>query len=388
MKIIFNRTTVSAAVAPLMYAVSGKSTLSAADGILIEARMPDTCVLTTFDLEKGVRICVEAKVIEEGSYIINAQKFNQTLRVMDGEEITLTVDEKLVASIVSGKSSHKMIALPASDFPTIPDLVSDRSFIISQSVVKKMLSQVAFAMGNNDQRQVLNGTFVKIDDDSITTVACDSFKLAKCRRRTELANKNTNGNAHLDYAFIVPSKTVADLQRLLEDDDEALTQIYVTRKHIVFVIGEITFFSRLVDGQYIDYNRIIVTNHPINTVADKDALLSSLERAALITEEKIAGSVRAHVKLDFSEDILRISAISAAGSTYDEVSIDHTGDDLVIAFNNRFLIDGVRSCDSDRIRMTMSTPLGSMNITPEENDYEQNGAEELFMLLPVRTKDL
>ena len=388
MKIIFNRTTVSAAVAPLMYAVSGKSTLSAADGILIEARMPDTCVLTTFDLEKGVRICVEAKVIEEGSYIINAQKFNQTLRVMDGEEITLTVDEKLVASIVSGKSSHKMIALPASDFPTIPDLVSDRSFIISQSVVKKMLSQVAFAMGNNDQRQVLNGTFIKIDDDSITTVACDSFKLAKCRRRTELANKNTNGNAHLDYAFIVPSKTVADLQRLLEDDDEALTQIYVTRKHIVFVIGEITFFSRLVDGQYIDYNRIIVTNHPINTVADKDALLSSLERAALITEEKIAGSVRAHVKLDFSEDILRISAISAAGSTYDEVSIDHTGDDLVIAFNNRFLIDGVRSCDSDRIRMTMSTPLGSMNITPEENDYEQNGAEELFMLLPVRTKDL
>ena len=388
MKIIFNRTTVSAAVAPLMYAVSGKSTLSAADGILIEARMPDTCVLTTFDLEKGVRICVEAKVIEEGSYIINAQKFNQTLRVMDGEEITLTVDEKLVASIVSGKSSHKMIALPASDFPTIPDLVSDRSFIISQSVVKKMFSQVAFAMGNNDQRQVLNGTFVKIDDDSITTVACDSFKLAKCHRRTELANKNTNGNVHLDYAFIVPSKTVADLQRLLEDDDEALTQIYVTRKHIVFVIGEITFFSRLVDGQYIDYNRIIVTNHPINTVADKDALLSSLERAALITEEKIAGSVRAHVKLDFSEDILRISAISAAGSTYDEVSIDHTGDDLVIAFNNRFLIDGVRSCDSDRIRMTMSTPLGSMNITPEENDYEQNGAEELFMLLPVRTKDL
>ena len=388
MKIIFNRTTVSAAVAPLMYAVSGKSTLSAADGILIEARMPDTCVLTTFDLEKGVRICVEAKVIEEGSYIINAQKFNQTLRVMDGEEITLTVDEKLVASIVSGKSSHKMIALPASDFPTIPDLVSDRSFIISQSIVKKMLSQVAFAMGNNDQRQVLNGTFVKIDDDSITTVACDSFKLAKCKRRTELANKNTNGNAHLDYAFIVPSKTVADLQRLLEDDDEALTQIYVTRKHIVFVIGEITFFSRLVDGQYIDYNRIIVTNHPIKTVADKDALLSSLERAALITEEKIAGSVRAHVKLDFSEDILRISAISAAGSTYDEVSIDHTGDDLVIAFNNRFLIDGVRSCDSDRIRMTMSTPLGSMNITPEDNDYEQNGAEELFMLLPVRTKDL
>ncbi len=387
MKIIFNRTVVSSAIAPLMYAVSGKSTLSAADGILIEARVPDTCILTTFDLEKGVRITVEAKVIEEGSYIINAQKFNQTLRVMDGEEITLTVDDKMVASIVSGKSSHKMIALKGSDFPSIPDLVSDRSFIISQAIVKKMFSQVAFAMGNNDNRQVLNGTFVKIDDDSITMVACDSFKLAKCRRRTELTNKNTNGNAHLDYAFIVPAKTVGDLQRLLEDDVEALTQIYVTRKHIVFVIGEITFFSRLVDGQYIDYNRIIVNNHKIITVADKDELLSALERATLITEEKIAGSVRAHVKLDFSEDMLRISAISAAGSTYDELGIEHEGDDLVIAFNNRFLIDGVRSCDSERVRMAMSSPLGSMNMTPVNNDYEECGKEELYMLLPVRTKD-
>lgn len=387
MKIIFNRTVVSSAIAPLMYAVSGKSTLSAADGILMEARVPDTCVLTTFDLEKGVRITVEAKVIEEGSYIINAQKFNQTLRVMDGEEITLTVDDKMVASIVSGKSSHKMIALAGSDFPSIPDLVSDRSFITSQAIVKKMFSQVAFAMGNNDNRQVLNGTFVKIDDDSITMVACDSFKLAKCRRRTELTNRNTNGNAHLDYAFIVPAKTVGDLQRLLEDDAEALTQIYVTRKHIVFVIGEITFFSRLVDGQYIDYNRIIVNNHKIITVARKEELLSALERATLITEEKIAGSVRAHVKLDFSEDILRISAISAAGSTYDELGIEHEGDDLVIAFNNRFLIDGVRSCDSERIRMAMSSPLGSMNMTPVDNDYEAEGKEELYMLLPVRTKD-
>ena len=94
MKIIFNRSAISSAVAPLMCAVSGKSTLTAIEGILVEAKIPDTCTLTTFDLEKGVRITVEAKVIEEGSYIINAQKFTQTLRVMEGEEVTLTVDEK------------------------------------------------------------------------------------------------------------------------------------------------------------------------------------------------------------------------------------------------------------------------------------------------------
>lgn len=387
MKIIFDRAAVSSAIAPLMYTVSGKATLTSVDGILMEAKFPDTCVLTTFDLEKGIRITIEAKVLEEGSYIINAQKFNQTLRVMDGEEIMLAVDNKMVASITSGKSSHKMSALAGSDFPSIPDLVSDRSFIVSQSVVRKMFSQVSFAMGNNDQRNILNGTFVRIEDDSITMVACDSFKLAKCQRRAELTNKNTNGNAHLQYAFIVPAKTVNDLQRLLSDDDEALTQIYVTRKHIVFVIGEVTFFSRLIDGEYIDYNRIIVTNHPITVVEDKERLLAALERAALITEEKVAGSVRAHVKLNVNEGVLRISAISAIGSTYDELNVEHTGNDIVIAFNNRFLIDSVRSCDSERITLSLTSALNSMNITPIDNDYEKNGVEELFMLLPVRTKD-
>lgn len=388
MKIIFNRTEISAAVAPLMCAVSGKSTLSTIEGILIEARMPDTCIMTTYDLEKGVRITVEAKVLEEGSYIINAQKFVQTLRVMDGEEVTLTVDDKLSACIFSGRSSHKMNALAGSDFPTIPDLVSDRSFIIGQSVVKKMLGQVSFAMGVNDQRNVLNGTYFKITDDSLMMVACDSFKLAKVRKTTELVNKNTNGNAHLEFGFIVPVKTVNELVRLLDDDEDAVMQIYLTRKQIVFIIGELTFFSRLVDGEYIDYNRIIVQNHKITIVADKKELISALERAALVTEEKIAGSVRSHVKLNVNLDALKISAVSSAGSTYDELYIDHVGEDMTIAFNNRFLIDTVRACDSERLVITMSSPLTSINIEPIESHVEADSKNhEIFMLLPVRTKE-
>lgn len=384
MKIIFNRSEISAAVAPLMCAVSGKSTLSTIEGILIEAKAPDTCVLTTFDLDKGVRITVEAKVIEEGSYIINAQKFNQTLRVMEGEEVTLTVDEKLVACIFSGRSSHKMSALVGSDFPNIPDLVSDRSFIVGQAVVKKMMNQVSFAMGVNDQRNVLNGTFFKITDDSIMMVACDSFKLAKCAKTTELVNKNTNGNEHLEYKFIVPVKTMNELSRLLSDDEDAVMQIYVTRKHIVFLIGELIFFSRLVDGEYIDYDRIIMSSHKISVTLDRRELISALERAALVTEEKIAGSVRSHVKLDVSQDVLKISAVSSAGSTYDELFIEHTGDDLLIAFNNRYLIDSVKACSDEKIVLSMSSPLTSMNIQPA---VEEEGEEEIFMLLPVRMKD-
>lgn len=387
MKIIFNRTAISAAVAPLMCAVSGKSVLSATEGILMEAKIPDTCVMTTFDEHKGVRITVEAKVIEEGSFIINAQKFTQTLRVMEGEEVTLTVDEKLSASIVSGKSSHKMNALRGEDFPAIPDLVSNRSFLVGQAVFKKMLNKVSFAMGVNDTRTVLNGTYVKTTDDSLMMVACDSFKMAKCTRRVELVNKNTNGNEHLEYGFILPIKTVNELTRLLSDDEEAIMQLYVTRKHVVFLIGELTFFTRLLDGEYIDFNRIIMTNHKINLRVNRQELLSALERAALITEERIVGSVRAHVKLEIREELLKISAISSAGSTYDELLVEHEGEDLVIAFNNRWLIDSIRASESDKLILSLSSPLTSMNITPIDNNYEEKGEEEIFMLLPVRMKD-
>ena len=384
MKIIFNKSTIMSAVSPLMCAVSGKAVLSTIEGILIEAKVPDTCVLTTYDLEKGVRTTIEAKVIEEGKFIINAQKFNQTIRVMGGDEITLTVDDKMSACISCGKSSHKMSALPGDDFPALPELTSDRSFVTNQAVLKKMIGQTSFAMAVNDQRAVLNGCFFKISDDSLMAVSCDGFKSAKCKRDAELENRNTNGNDHLDYSFIVPVKTVNELNKLISDDEEALTQIYVTRKHIVFLIGELTFFSRLIDGNYIDYDRIMIKNHKLNIEVDKQTLVSALERAALVTEERIAGSVRSHVKLEVCEGLLKISATSASGSTYDEIAVEHEGPDLVIAFNNRFLIDSVRACDADKIRISMSSPLTSINIEPCD---AEEGREEVFMILPVRMKD-
>ena len=391
MKIIFNRNQILEAALPLLSATSGKpfspATGDYTEGIKIEANFPDTCTMTTYDLQKGVKITVEAKVLEEGSVIVSGQKFIQTLRVMDGEEITFTVDDKMAATIVSGRSSHKMIAIDGNKFPKTPDLTSDRSFIVGQAILRKMISKVDFAMGTKDQRVILNGAFFKITDDSITVVACDSYKLAKCRTKAELVNKNTNGNAHLEYSFIIPVKTVNELFKLLEDDEEALTQIFVTRKYIVFLIGEITFFSRLVEGDYLEYDKIIVKNQKIKVKVVKKELLSALERAALITEERVAGTVRSHVKLNIEGANLKISAESTIGSTYEEIPVEQDGDDLLIAFNNRYLMDSIKACDGETVVLAMTSAHASMNLEPVENDYEEKGSEEIFMLLPVRMKE-
>lgn len=382
MKIVFNRQEISNKIAPLMSVVSGKSTLTAVEGILIEANSPDCCTLTAFDLEKGIKITVDANVIEQGSYIINAQKFNQTLRVMNGEEITLTVDNKLGVVFECGKSSHRTGALKAEDFPEIPDLQSEKGFIVNQAQFKKMLSKVSYAMGVNEPRPVLNGCYIKTEEGKMNVVACDGFKLAVCSAESEL-KKLENSDRGVEFSFIVPVKSVNEIVKLLSDDEEDTVTVYMSHKNMVIAFEGLTFFTRLIVGEFVDYNRIIIKNHKIEVKASKQDILAALEKASLITEERIAGSVRSHVRIEVCGDILKVSAVSSAGSIYDEFNVDHSGDDISIAFNNRFLIDSVRACRSETIKLSMSSPLMGINVEP----CDEESGSELFMLLPVRTRD-
>ena len=378
-----------------MCAVSGKSTLSSIEGILIEAKCPDACTMTTYDLEKGMRLQVEAKVEEEGRYIINANKFYQTIKVMEGEEVTLIVDDKLMATMISGKSSHKMNALAGSDFPELPNLRSELGFSLRQKSFREMIGKTMFAMAVNDQRMVFNGSFIKIADGGVTVIASDTYKLAKCELKTAVENNNTDGE-YLHYQFIVPVRTVNELYKLLASDGDEKVRIYMMRRHMVYIIGKLTFFTRLIEGEYIDYDRIIVKNHKAVMYVDKREMIAALERAALITDEKIAGSVRSPVKLELSGNLLKITAVSSAGTTYDELAVEHEGDDVTISFNNRYLMDTVRACEGDEVKISLNSPLTPIILEPTgyENEVDENGEdkkdeekEDLFVLLPVRTKD-
>ena len=191
-------------------------------------------------------------------------------------------------------------------------------------------------------------------------------------------------NEFEDKKVIVPGKALKEISKILSGETEKEVFIYFTERHILFEFDETLVLSRLIDGEYIDYNRIILRNHRITVYADRESVISALEHAALITEEKVAGSVRSHVKLLFEENLLKISAISTMGSTYDEVDVEHEGDDLLIAFNNRFLIDSLRASSAEKVKISMTSALTSINIEPLE---VEEGKQELFMLLPVRMKE-
>lgn len=386
MKITFNRQDINNKIVPLLYTVSSKTTSGVTDGILIEARIPDVCIMTTFDGEKGIRITVSAEVEEEGSYIINAQKFNQTLKVMEGEFITVTVDDNMNVVFECGISTHRTGAIAAMNFPEIPRLTSDKGFIVSQAQFKKRLNQVSFAMGVNDPRQTLNGCYITIEKDTITFVACDTFKLAvsSCKSNIQNIEDSEDSGNNINFKFILPSKTVTELVKLLSDDEDDMVKVYMSHKNIVLLIDDIIFFSRLINGDYIDYERVILKNHKIFFTADRNNFIRALETASLITEEKIAGAVRSPVKLDICENLLKVSAISSAGRIYDEVDIEHEGSDLSISFNNKYLLDCLNSCSAEKVKLSLTSPLMSCNIEPAE---EIEGKREIYMLPPVRTKN-
>ncbi len=383
MKIVFDRNKVAAAIAPLMSTVGNRATLASIEGILIEAKTDGSVILTTYDNEKGMRTAIEAEVSEEGYFIVNAQKFSKALYVMESEKVSFTVDEKFRATLKSGKAVISMNALDGEDFPSVPSLKSEMGFYINQKLLRRMLQKISHSMASNSERSVLNGCFVHVEDDHIEIVSCNGFKLATCKTETSIKRGNEK-DSYISYSFIIPYKTVAELLKLLSDDEEAITRIYLMRKHIVFEIGNIVFFSRLIEGEYVDYERLIISSHKINIEIDKEEMMSALERAALITDEKIAGRLSSYVKLTAEADFLEVSAVSINGSSHDEIRINHEGDDIVIAFNNRFLMDSLRSCDSENVRLSMSSPLTGMNVEPVE---AEEGTKEIYMIQPIRMND-
>ncbi|MBQ2716613.1 MAG: DNA polymerase III subunit beta, partial [Clostridia bacterium] len=370
-------------ISPLLCAVPNKGPFPEVECIHMNAENPGEVVLTSFDLEKAVRVKCEATVLETGCYAINASKLSQMLKVMDGEEVTITVNGKLETTLVSGKSTQKMSALNSEGFPAIPQINNKAlRYDISCALLKKMIAKVSFAMGVNDQRHILNGAFFRVEADKITVVACDGFKMAKCTAKADIVNRSDD-NVAVRYSYIVPTKTVQELYRMLPDGEDDRVMMHMSRKYLICYFENMTFYTRLIEGEYIDFDRIILKTHKTFITVDRDRLLGALERAAVVTEERIIGSNRTPVRFAPEGDVLKIMANSSAGSSYEEIEIEHEGEDLIISFNNKYLIDAIRSCECERLRIEMTTVISSINIIPL--DLEE-GSDELFFLLPIKTK--
>ena len=382
MKVIFSKEALIAGISPVLGAVPTNGTLAYTNGILIETTESNDVYITAYDTGKGIRSCIQAEFVERpGSYIFNAQKLFQIVKLMpDGLNIEIEVDENRNVEIRSGKSSFSLFAIPGSEFPRLPDLGGKRGFNIEGGILKKMIGRVIHSVADQDARPMLCGAFFRIHSDRLHVVSCDSYTLSECSCACEI--KDVTDITTMNAKFIIPGHALSELVRLLPDNDTVIT-VMLSAKHAVVKLDGIIFLTRLIDSEYIDYERIIPKDQTIYATVNRQRLLSGLERANLVADEKIQGSGRSYVKIVVNENKLALTSSSANGKVYDEMSCIHMGGDIEIGFNCRYLINSVRAATSENLIISFKNPTQS--ITLEAPEQEKSDEESFFyMVLPVR----
>ena len=377
MKFTVTKSAFMNALTPAMGTVSNKNTITSIEGILIETLDNGKITLSSYDMTKGIKATFEPIEIEEyGKYIINAQRLYQTVRALPDGEITLEVNSKLNCTLSAGKASFSMFATKGDDFPNLPELFSDRGFQISSSVLKNVIGKVSHSVAVvSDNRIMLTGAFFKIGKEKIEVVSCDNYTLSKCEVFCEVEANEEN------YSFIIPGHALGEIVKILPDDEEYKCTVYLSRKHAIIVLDDLVFFTRTIDSEYLDYNKIIPKDNSIIAVVNRERFLSGLERANIIAEEKIAGSGRSYVKLKVEEDFITITSTSVNGKVYDEMDCAHEGGDIEIGFNCRYLINNVKAAEGEDIKITLKSPTDAITIEPNE---KIDGFNYFYMVVPLR----
>lgn len=383
MKFTVQKSSLIAKLAPAMGSVSNRNTITAIEGVLIETLEGGLIQISTYDMNKGYRAVIEPVSIErEGSFIINAQRLYQTIRVLSDDEITFDINDKLSCTITSDKASFSMFAIKGDEFPNLPDLITDRGFTVSAEILKGMISKVQHSIAEQDTRPMLCGAYFKINKGSIEAVSCDSYTLSRCTTQCEIQSLSNDGD--VSYSFIIPGHAIGELSKILSEGEEEIVNIYLSRKHAIFKKDGITFFTRTIDLEYIDYNRIIPKNNSIKVTVDRERLLSGLERANIIADEKIQGSARRYVKISIDHHYFTLTSSSVNGAVTDEMDCVHEGRDIEIGFNCRYLINSVKAAEGENIVITLEDPGRAITIEAAEPDDKFN---YFYMILPVRMTD-
>ena len=348
--------------------VAQKSNLSVIEGILCKAG--HDLSLTGYNMETAITYSVEADIADPGECILPAKLFGDIIRRLPEGPVTVVVDESYKISIRAGYASFTISAESAEDYPELPDVNTGRAIQIPQNKLKELIGGTIFAVSENQGRPVHTGVKFEVTDDSITAVAVDGFRLA---RRTYHPEENTGR----ELSFVVPAAGLKEVEKILTDSDENAA-FTLGPKHILFQIGGATLVCRLLEGEFLDWRRVVPTNCPVKLVANVSDLQSSVERVGLIVSEKYKSPVRCV----FGSQVLQMRTNTTIGAAEDRCAIAGDGKELEIGFNVRYLIDALRAIPCEEVTMELTNGLSPIVLTPVDEKFDF-----AYMVLPVRIKN-
>ena len=327
--------------------VGSKSTMPILNNVLLVAE-GQQLLLTTTNLEQGIRCCITAEIEEEGAITLPVRKLSNIVRSLPNQDIHFQASDHQQAKLESGSSRFRLMGLPRDDFPMLPTFEDHESLTLQQGELSRMLRSVAYAQSADEDRQFLNGVYFSFEGNQLIMVATDGRRLAYVGKEMEEVPE------HLQN-IIVPAKTVVELQRLLDLGTEVIISLSGTQvafrisidneKETSGLVDHLYLVSKMVEGNFPDYHQVIPRETEQRIQVERELFLDSVNRAALMTSDK-NHSIRIQLSLN---NMKLTSSSSEYGEAEESIAVAYEGPEITVSFNPDFLVDPLKHLDKDEV---------------------------------------
>ena len=366
MKFSCNQQILSKSLNTISKAVSSRVTIPILKGILLQTTGDGQVKMAASDLDISIEKKLPVSIYREGAVVVSAKLFTDIIRKLPNEEVEIEIDDNFNVAIRCLTSEFVIVGQPIEEFPQIGLIKEDEGIVIKKEIIKEMIKKTAFCASIEKARGIIVGVLTEMEEDSLTMVALDGFRMAVSRENTK--NKENR-------KIVIDARIINEIYKILaEEEEEEDINLIIDDKKAVFLFGETRIVSKLLEGEFIKYNEIIPKEYKCRLTVNRAELLDSVERASLMAREGRNNLI----KLSIETDKTIITSRSEEGNVREEVFIKNEGENLEIGFNAKYISDVLKAVGDEEIVMEFNTAVSPCMIKPTEGDkYE-------YLILPVR----
>lgn len=364
MKISIARGELLEALSVVSRGLSSRTTLPILSGVYV-ATHGDTVVFQATDLEVSIKTSCKARIEQPGQTVLPGKLLTDVTRSLPEAAVTIDTTTAGVASITCGQSSFSMKTLSPDDYPKFPEVDASHTVTLPSETFSHVVHQVARSVSRDETRPILTGILVVVEAGVLRMVATDSYRL--CVREVPLEG------AASEIELVVPGKAMEDVAKLIGSSE--VVSLGVAENQVIFSFGETTFVSRRIEGSFPNYRQLLPKEHTTRAVVDRVELLEAVKRVSLMAQH----NTPLRVKITTGDHILTLSAATQdIGDAAEDVQVTPEGEDVEIAFNHAYLLDGVSVAEGDTVAIEVTSPLKPGVLKPAQGD------DFTYLLMPVR----
>ena len=367
MKFECEKSLLASAIEGVSRAITNRSAIPVLEGIYLKAE-GFNLTLTGYDMEMGITTTIECNVLVPGETVLEAKLLLSMVSRMPAGDVRIELTDEGQAIISGGVAEFEIPAMNASDYPSLPVTGADNTMTIPTSMMRELIEKTIYAVSQDDKKPAHTGELFVIEPGSLTIVALDGYRLAIIQRDVECTR---------DIRIIIPAKTLQELLKIMGGPDDPV-KIDANRRYVVFTTNGYTIMSRLIEGDFLNYESVIPKEKKTRVTVDCKTFINTIERASLIITERLKNPLR----ITFATDKITVRCQTPLGKVVDEFPpVEMTGDPVEIGFNNRYLLDALRYSKCERMVLEINGPLSPVKILPED------GKDFIYLVLPVRFKN-